>query len=144
MFTLAWIFLFNSTFNFFRNMVVVEFELWALDLLGWCSTTWLTPLALFNFSYFTGRVFHFCPGPASDHDHVAYNTPSGWERRHAHHIWLIDWDWVSWTFYLGCPQTIIVPISTSLVAGTTNVSHCSQLALHLIGIKIVFLWKIKL
>jgi hypothetical protein len=37
-------------------------------------------------------------------------------------------DWVSQTFHLGWPHTMIFPISASLVARITSVSHCALLS----------------
>jgi hypothetical protein len=41
---------------------LLGFELGSSSLLGGCSATWATPLALFWFSYFSDRISRFCPG----------------------------------------------------------------------------------
>jgi hypothetical protein len=38
----------------------------------------------------------------------------------------IGWDWVSWIFSLGWPQTTILLISASQVAGITGLSHSAR------------------
>jgi hypothetical protein len=57
-----------------------------------------TPIP-FCFRYFSGRVSCFFPGLASEHDsptHVLLHTGN-----HSHHVWLINWYWISQTF---CPS----------------------------------------
>jgi hypothetical protein len=67
----------------------------------------------------------FCLGLSSDHEpappfyasHIAGITGT------QHHTWPIDRDGGLITFYLGWPQTVILPVSSSPVAGITEVSH---------------------
>jgi hypothetical protein len=54
-------------------LVVLGFELRALQLLGSCSATRVTPPVLFCFSYFSDKVLHFCLELALDHNPP--NTP---------------------------------------------------------------------
>jgi hypothetical protein len=47
-----------------------------------------------------------------------------WHDRQLHHAWLICWDEILLTFYLGWPRATISLILTSQVAGITGMSHC--------------------
>jgi hypothetical protein len=77
---------------------VLGFEHRASHLLGRPSATTATLLALLCFSYFSGRVLCFWPGPASDKAPPTYCLPSClWDHR-CDYTWFIDWDAISLTF----------------------------------------------
>jgi hypothetical protein len=59
-----------------------------------CPTIWATPQALF-WSYFSSRVSHFCPRPASNHDPPTYSLPD----MLPHLACLLMWDLAN--FYAG-------------------------------------------
>jgi hypothetical protein len=95
--------------------IVLAFELRASRLLGWCSNTWAMHPALVCFIFWKGIVF-FTQGwvwimillPIM----VVY-----------HHDWFVCWKEVSLSFFLGWPQTAILWISASQVAGITAICN---------------------
>jgi hypothetical protein len=84
--------------------------------------------ALFCFSYFSGRVPSFCPGPASDHNHSTYSLHCNWDHRHLSSH-LAYWLRRGLTFCPRLPWTMILLISVFQVVGITGVSYCTQLTL---------------
>jgi hypothetical protein len=63
-----------------------------LHLPGKYSTMWASPPALFCFSYFLGRVLHFCPGLASDQYPPTYASHVAGIIDVPHHTWIVYWD----------------------------------------------------
>jgi hypothetical protein len=63
---------------------------------------------------------------AWDHDNPTYASHIVWKTFMYHHAQLVGWDGFSLMFYLNCPQTTVLLISASQVAGITNASHCAQ------------------
>jgi hypothetical protein len=65
-FMIRYFFILSSIkYYLFFFWVVLRFEFRALHLLSRNSLTWPLPLAFFCFSYFSGNVLNFCPGPVS-------------------------------------------------------------------------------
>jgi hypothetical protein len=102
---------------------ILGFELRASHLLGRHSKHLSLSPALFCFSYFSGRVLCFCPGPASGSNPLIYGLASGWQETTT---WLIDWDGGLTNFCPGYAQTLILLIFASQVGGITAMSHHAQ------------------
>jgi hypothetical protein len=115
------------------------FEVRVSYLLGRCSTTWATPLALFSFSYFSDMVFWvFTQGGPSDLDPPPYATSHRWDyfggggtwdtdknTGTQYHAQLTGWDGVLLTFgILFCSIGIW---SQSLVIARQAVYHLSHI-----------------
>jgi hypothetical protein len=115
---------------------VLEFEHKASCLLGRLSTTWTMPSALSWASYFSGWISRFLPWPASDLNPPTYSLSYSWEQRGQtpHPAYLLRWG-VSLTFLPGWPQTTILLIFASCVAGITGVGPLHPPA-HKSGFKI--------
>jgi hypothetical protein len=81
------------------------------------------PPAIFQFSFFSGKVSHFCPESAWDYKKILLLMPSLGARITGthHHAQFIDWDGVLQISYRGWSSPIILPISASQVAGITGV-----------------------
>jgi hypothetical protein len=51
------------------------------------------------------------------------NLLCSWDNRYTLLYLTIGWDGISWNFWLGWPQTVILPISASHVVRITGVNH---------------------
>jgi hypothetical protein len=67
-------------------------------------------VALFCFSYFSGRVLHFCLGLASDCDPPTYGLPCSWNHKPAppHPAYWLRWRSFANLFCPVWPQTMIL------------------------------------
>jgi hypothetical protein len=91
--------------------------------------------ALFCFSHFSGRILHFCSELASNCAPPTYDLPATTGMHN--HSWLIDWDRGLNNFVCpGWPQTMILPISASLVAGITG-AHAQPTACGFFDIRLL-------
>jgi hypothetical protein len=80
---------------------------------------------LFCFKLFSDRILIFHPGPALDCSLPTF-LPGSWYYRHVSShpaTQLICWEKALLTFCLDWPQTMILQISASQVAGITGMSH---------------------
>jgi hypothetical protein len=96
---------------------VLEFELRTSPLSGRHFTSSTIFLLLVNFEV---GFLHFCLGPPSDHDPPTYAFLIAGMTGAYDHTWLIDWGGSS---HFVWPWTLILHISTSLVAEITGVNH---------------------
>jgi hypothetical protein len=78
---------------------VLEFELRALCLLGRHSNTWVMTPALFHFSYFSGRVSHFCLGQPQIIFFLPVASRIVMMTGTCHHPWLFVWDGILISFF---------------------------------------------
>jgi hypothetical protein len=107
----------NQSVVYFFFWAVLGFELRASCLLGRHSTT--------CFHYFSDRVSHVCLGPTSDCDPSTYNLLHSWDHgvTAPHPAYCFRSGLAN--ICPGCPQTVILQISSSRVVEITGVSHCT-------------------